>query len=315
MHRDRVLTSPVPAAAAAHDGLFTRADARADGFTRDQIRRRLAAGLWQPVVGQVLASAATPLTFERRCRAVVMAAAGVISHGSAAALWGLPAYAHATDVVHLVVDVSRNPRLPGVRVHRVPIEDGDRSQQRGIAVTRRRRTVLDCLASLRLGRALELLDHALTDRLLTIDELAAEVARSGGRHGIRRLRALLAEARSGSRSEAERLLHMLLREAGVCGWQANARLEPMPGIVAVADLWFPAARVVVEVDGRAWHVSGERFQRDRTRQNALVLSGCTVLRFTWEDLVRRPRRVVTEIRAAIHEPTDGYARISRRTGP
>jgi very-short-patch-repair endonuclease len=310
-----MLSSPVPAAAATQDGLFTRADARADGYTRARIRRRLASGWWQPVVGEVLAAAATPLTFERRCRAVVLAADGVISHGSAAALWGLPACAHDTDIVHLVVDVARNPRLPGVRIHRVPIDDGERSQRCGIAVTSRRRTVLDCLAWLRVVRARELLDHALNDRLLTIDELAAEVARSGGRHGIRQLRALLAEARSGSRSEAERLLHELLRDARVGGWQANARLEPMPGVVAVADVWFPVSRVVVEVDGRAWHVAGDRFQRDRTRQNALVLSGRTVLRFTWEDLVRRPRRVVAEILAATREPTDAYAPEMRRTGP
>ena len=57
----------------------------------------------------------------------------------------------------------------------------------------------------------------------------------------------------------------------------------------------PAARVAVEVDGWAWHSDVERFREDRRRQNALVLAGWTVLRFTWDDLMRRPETVVGQI--------------------
>jgi very-short-patch-repair endonuclease len=39
--------------------------------------------------------------------------------------------------------------------------------------------------------------------------------------------------------------------------------------------------VAVEIDGFAFHHAPDRFQRDRTRQNALVGLGWTVLRFTW----------------------------------
>jgi hypothetical protein len=43
----------------------------------------------------------------------------------------------------------------------------------------------------------------------------------------------------------------------------------------------------------------DRFAQDRVRQNALVLAGWTVLRFTWHDLMSRPQAVVAEIRAAL----------------
>jgi very-short-patch-repair endonuclease len=57
--------------------------------------------------------------------------------------------------------------------------------------------------------------------------------------------------------------------------------------------------VAVEVDGWAWHTDPERFRRDRQRQNALVLAGWTVLRFTWHDLTHRPTEMIAEVRAAL----------------
>jgi len=52
------------------------------------------------------------------------------------------------------------------------------------------------------------------------------------------------------------------------------------------------------VDGRAYH-GPDRFQSDRTRQNALTAAGCTVLRYTWYDLTERPGYVASQIRAML----------------
>lgn len=65
------------------------------------------------------------------------------------------------------------------------------------------------------------------------------------------------------------------------------------------DLAFVHERIAVEVDGWAWHSDVERFRADRRRQNALVLAGWTVLRFTWDDLTNRPEQVVAQIQAAL----------------
>jgi very-short-patch-repair endonuclease len=57
-------------------------------------------------------------------------------------------------------------------------------------------------------------------------------------------------------------------------------------------------RLVIEVDGRHFH--GEaRSESDRWRQNALVLDGWRVLRFTWTMLERYPDRVVAAIERAL----------------
>jgi very-short-patch-repair endonuclease len=56
--------------------------------------------------------------------------------------------------------------------------------------------------------------------------------------------------------------------------------------------------VVCEVDGYEHHSGREAFTRDRERQNALVLAGWTVLRFTWEMLADEGA-VVDAVRAAV----------------
>jgi very-short-patch-repair endonuclease len=65
------------------------------------------------------------------------------------------------------------------------------------------------------------------------------------------------------------------------------------------DFAFPESRVVVEVDGWAFHSDPEVFATDRKRQNAIALLGWQVLRFTWLDLTEYPDRVLTVLRSAI----------------
>jgi very-short-patch-repair endonuclease len=65
--------------------------------------------------------------------------------------------------------------------------------------------------------------------------------------------------------------------------------------LAVADVAFERERLVVEIDGWAFHSGPDRFQRDRERQNRLVAEGWWVLRFTWRDLTERPDGVVASI--------------------
>ena len=54
-----------------------------------------------------------------------------------------------------------------------------------------------------------------------------------------------------------------------------------------------------EVDGFAFHTDPETFERDRRKQNALVLAGYQVLRFTWLDLTEYPERVLALVQRAI----------------
>ncbi|MGB6161228.1 MAG: DUF559 domain-containing protein [Pseudonocardiaceae bacterium] len=65
------------------------------------------------------------------------------------------------------------------------------------------------------------------------------------------------------------------------------------------DVAFLECRLVLEIDGWAWHSDVDRFVHDRCRQNTLVLARWSVLRSTWHDLMSRPQAVVAQIRAAL----------------
>jgi REase_MTES_1575 len=166
-------------------------------------------------------------------------------------------------------------------------------------VTSRARTVFDCLRVLPDRPAVELLDRALQQRWTTLDDLAGRVRAAAGRHGIGRLVRFVNSAGSGARSAAERLAVGLPRRAGITGWEANAPIHADGELIGIGDLVLRDARVVVELDGRAYHVSAERFERDRARQNRLVGAGWTVLRFTWRDVTERPGDLVASIRRAL----------------
>ena len=133
------------------------------------------------------------------------------------------------------------------------------------------------------------MDSAL-QREVELRELWHAHLRNKGRYGSPAARRLLQAASDGARSEAERLLVKLLKEAGITGWRTN---YPVGGYKV--DVVFPGPKVAIETDGWAFHSDQDDFQNDRERQNNIALLGWQVLRFTWLDLVEYPQRVIAVI--------------------
>lgn len=69
--------------------------------------------------------------------------------------------------------------------------------------------------------------------------------------------------------------------------------------VARVDFAYSAIRLAVEVAGFGSHSSPRALQSDLDHQNALVELGWTVLRFTWNDVVRRPEAVAARVRRVV----------------
>ncbi len=212
----------------------------------------------------------------------------VLSHESAAALWGLtsaPAFVATTMIG------GRVRGRPGLRVHRVPALDiRDIRLRHGLPVTSPARTLIDCAAG---NRNIDrLLNEARALKLVKDSEIYAAMDRCPGRKGTGPLRALLAaEKDSGfTRSEAERILKRIVREAEL----ARPVFNTMVMGVEVDALW-AAERVVIEVDGYDVHGHYQAFHRDRAKANKLVGAGYVVLRFTWPQLTRKPMLVLAEI--------------------
>ena len=287
----------VPPVAQSQAGVFTRRQARAAGCSAKREARLVARGDWLPVVGTAYVRAGTPVGPLARAWAGQLLTQGVVSHRSAALLWGLPVMDDGR--VHVTVPTDQRVRIEGlVPYRRAPVDDGDLWVIDGVPVTARVRTLLDCLGTFPERQAQRLLDRALLRRWIEPELFAARVRMATGLRGTPQLLRLLREAASGSRSEAERRLRGILRRARIRGWQAGVRLAEL-GLEV--DVLFAAAWLVLELDGKAYHVDDEAFQGDRTRQNRLVAAGYTVLRFTWADVTQRPGYVVAMVRTALRQ--------------
>jgi very-short-patch-repair endonuclease len=175
-----------------------------------------------------------------------------------------------------------------VVLHRRNLDPVDVVVLRGLPVTALPLTVLSAAAALGRDSGQPLVDRALQHRV-SFAELHGAYCRSFGRHGSPWLGRVLRQAADGACSQAERVLHRLLRRARIEGWVANHKVM-VAGVEYWLDVAVVARRLAIEVDGWAWHSGVDRFATDRRRQNALVLAGWTVLRFTWHDLSCRRRR-------------------------
>lgn len=203
----------------------------------------------------------------------------------------------------LVVVVSEKPRLgaPGVvavrrSLGRVIVHPD------GLRYAPATEALVDTLVAVGVGKDVDLLDYVLQRRWISPEEFARVVeSRLGwGRRGAKVLRALRERALSGSRSEAEQRMGALLARSGTGPWVANHPVRDDSGrVIAEIDFAHEGLRIAVEVDGRAHHSDRRAFERDRIRQNLLVVRGWLVLRFTWEQITQRPEEVLAAIDAAI----------------
>lgn len=237
---------------------------------------------------------------EREMAAVLACGAGaVLSHRSAAVVWGMvPARRRSAPVE---VCIRRGYRAPGpkLRVHRVAIPAEEATTVEGVPVTVPARTVLDLAASCEERELEQALAQGERRGLVDRRQIAALVDRYPRRAGTRLLRKLLADdgRASFTRSEAESRFLSLVRKAQLEPPETNVRL----GGYEVDFLW-RAARLVVEVDGYAYHSSPGAFDRDRRRDAVLTASGFRVLRVTWRQLVREPEALLVRLGQALGRP-------------
>lgn len=273
--------------------VIAAAQARAHGLSGSAIGRRLASGEWRRVHRATYRVTALRLERATAVWAAHLAVAGS-AVTSAGALWRVGVLTEPPAVPHLVVPTAWRGAAPaGARVTRSSVSVRSTLVVGGMRTVRCESAMVHFLA----GRPVDgpaVLDRALQLGQVDLPGLDDALAAASRSRGVAAARALVAAAADGAASEAERLLGRALTAAGIIGFRRNARVGRY-----VVDLAFPGCRLAVEVDGWAWHIDPDRFQRDRARQNALVLAGWTVLRFTWSDVTERPDRVVAQIRRAL----------------
>ena len=112
-------------------------------------------------------------------------------------------------------------------------------------------------------------------------------------------RRLLLDSRDEPWSAAERLAQRIYRRAGITGWATNVKIVVPDVGTYFLDFAFRRERVASEIDGRLHETDVDLFESDRIRQNALLLQGWLVLRFTWRLLEADPGYVIATTREAL----------------
>ncbi|WP_170037481.1 DUF559 domain-containing protein [Georgenia soli] len=288
-------------------GVFTLQMASSAGLARGVVRGRIRAGAWVHVVGAAFTAAdrAPGVIDPVRLRAVGAALTwpdAVLCLRTAAILHGMPV--RDDGLAHVLVPEKRR-KSRGLAPHYLTVDRREVRRFLSFRITSPRRTAIDCCALLPYQEAERLMAWVRTRDILTLPELVAATEERRGKPGVVQLQRLLADTRSGALSEAERRLHKILGEAGIGDWEADQPIVVNGRLLARADVLFRAARLIVEVDGRAAH---QDFDADRERLNALTLAGYTVLRFSWRQLVDRPWYVREQIEAALRRAGVGSAR-------
>ncbi|QEN16150.1 DUF559 domain-containing protein [Mycolicibacterium sp. ELW1] len=275
-----------------HDGVITLAQAQRAGLSEFAVRRRVRSGQWRRCALGVYFADDRPFTPAARIRAAVWGRGPRATASGLAAAWWLGLIATAPDTVEITVPRNSHGRAArGTRLRRCDLAEVDIIEHRSLRVTAPALTVIE--AAVCPGGGPAIMDTALQRRVRLI-ELERAHARNLGRRGSTAVRRLLDTAAGGARSEAERLMIRLLRQAEITGWKANFAVGGY-----VVDIAFPHQRVAIEIDGWAFHSDQAAFQNDRIRQNRLALQGWQVLRFTWLDLTQHPDRVLNQVRVAI----------------
>jgi very-short-patch-repair endonuclease/predicted transcriptional regulator of viral defense system len=272
--------------AARQHGVLTGAQLAAAGVGQRGVSRRVADGrLHRLHRGVFLLGPLTGRWTREMAAVLACGATAVLSHRSAAVLWGFYRAWHGLPEVTVPEGGSRG--RPGLRVYRTSRLDPRETRRReGVPVTSPARTLLDLATVVTerdLARAVE---EAQVLRLVTPRELAHIAGR--GRPGSAALRAVLnlQHEPSLTRSEAEIAFLELVRDAGLPAPETNVNV-----LGHEVDFLWRAQKLIVEVDGFAYHSSRQAFERDRRRDARLQAAGFRVVRFTYLQVVNEPHTI------------------------
>jgi len=210
---------------------------------------------------------------EWKAATLALGGGAVLSHRSAAELWGLLEPRRGPiDVT--VPRRTGHAKRNGIRLHRsTALNDSVATLRDGIPVTKPRRTLADLKRVLKPAGLREVIRAAETSDL-PIGDYSRLTERT--------------------KSELELMFVELIRRHRLPDPEVNVRI----GRFLVDFLW-RARRVIVEVDGRRFHRGALATSDDLLRDQRLRELGYVVLRFSYWQVVNEPGEVVAIVRTRL----------------
>jgi very-short-patch-repair endonuclease len=252
-------------------GYVTRAQLLALGMTDRMITRLLAKGDLNAIHAGVYAVGHVDRTPVALAHAAVLACgpAAVLSHDSAAALWGLRRWPSRPEVTTL----AKRTR-PGLVAHRsTTLSRRDTTVHFGIRVTTVIRTIIDIeprMNDSQLIRAIQDARHAHHLQPSKLDELLQRSPRA---------RDLIDPTQNPTRSKHEDDFVAWAKRHGLPTPRINVKVNGKE-----VDALFPQERVIVELDSVEFHDDPISFRSDRRRDRGSAAHGFLTVRLLKEDL-------------------------------
>ena len=277
-------------------GVVARRQLLALGFNAREIEHRVARGRLHPVMRGVYAVGWPRLTREQHWMASVLACGegAVLSHRSAAALWGIGM--ERGDRVDVSVCRRTRLRRPGIRVRsRTGLADADITSRNRIPVTGVVRTLVDIAADLSFTAIERSVNDADKFDLIDPETLRAALDDYEGESGVRPLRAIL-DSRTFRLSDSN--LEIIFRAI------AEKADLPLPLTKQVingfeVDFYWPEYGLVIETDGLRYHRTPSAQARDARRDRTHTLAGMTPLRFTHYEVKHEAPKVARTLKSAV----------------
>jgi very-short-patch-repair endonuclease len=257
-------------------GVISAAQLRSAGFSRAAMAKPAQAGRLHRLHRGVYAVGHPRVTFEGRCIAAVLAHGehAVVSHRSAAALWGI-LQPHSGPIDVTTPGNGGRKKRPGIRVHRShSLIAGVTTRRQDIVVTKATRTLQDLHRTVPQPVYRGAVRRALDLRLISSGQLQSD--------------------EDLTRGELERLFRSICRRHRLPRPEVNARVDRFE----VDFLWRDRG-LIVETDGFRHHGDRSAFERDRARDAHLQSLGFRVLRFTHRQLTNERSSVLAALRALL----------------
>jgi len=276
-------------------GVVSRWQLLGDGVHPDAIADAIAKKRLRPIFEGVYAIGHVAIRREGWWLAAILACGkgAVLADRRAGQLWryqGGPLFPITVFVPH---DGGRKRQRIAAR--RVTLAEGESILSDGIPVTTQPRTIVDLNARRTPRERRELAERAQDLNRFSpslIRGCLARHPRQPGRKPLLDLLDLLEPAEDGTRSHLERLFLPLAHRAKLGKPLVNERI-----LGRRRDFAWPERRLVVEVDGHAYHSSRAAIRRDKARDRELSAAGWRPVRFTSEEVALEPAYVVDELRA------------------
>lgn len=270
------------------------------GFGSDAITHRLAVGRLHIVFAGVYAVGHPAIGREGRWMAAVLASGegAVLSHRSAACLWGLRIEAPVADEV----TISRSTgHIRGLCRHRSILRSDELAVRDRIPITCVARTLFDIAARSTPWEFERAVREAEFLRLPQAPSLEEVYERRRGRRGAKLVRATLeslARLPGGtSRSGLEDRFLRFVYRVGLPAPETNVLLR-LESATYEADCVWREQRVIAELDGHQAHGTRSAFERDRERDRRLQVQGWRVIRITWRHL-DQPESLARDLRGLL----------------